>query len=111
MEKPNKEDFGLENCSTFDGEAGGWAIEGGEEAYEQACKKYEDSSKRIVKSKQSYTFTIEKYTDGASTMTRHNDGFTALELLGICSMITREVIDQQEGRIKPDIVKRNLIKD
>ena len=111
MKKPVKEDFGWENCSTFDGEPGGWTREGCEKVYDQACKEYEDLSKRIVKSKRSYTFVIEEYTDGCKVMIRHNDGFTSLELLGICSMITKEVIDQQEGIIKPDIIKRNFIED
>lgn len=109
MKKPDKKDFGWEGCSTFDGQPAGWTMEGGEEAYVEACKRYEDVSNRIVKRKRSYTFTIEEYTDGCRAMIRHNDGFTALELIGICSMISREVVDQQEGRIRPDIIKRNYI--
>ena len=104
MKKPVKEDFGY-------GDLIKWREEGGIEAYEIACKEYEDLSKRVIKSSQTYTFTIEKYEDGCRAMIRHNDGFTALELLGICSMISREIIDQQEGRIKPDIIKRNFIED
>lgn len=104
MKKPVKEDFGY-------GDIVKWREEGGLESYETACKEYEDLSKRIIKRKRTYTFTIEEYTDGCHAMIRHNDGFNALELMGICSMISREVIDQQEGRIKPDIIKRNVIKD
>ena len=39
MEKPKKEDFGWQDGDIY--EAGGWMIEGGEDAYNQAMDKYE----------------------------------------------------------------------
>lgn len=37
-----------------------------------------------------------------------NIGFNALELLGICSWNTDDIIDQLIGRIKPEIIERKV---
>lgn len=41
MRKPKLEEFGFVYCNHYELE-GGWAVEGGEEAYWQAMKRYED---------------------------------------------------------------------
>jgi hypothetical protein len=40
---------------------------------------------------------------------RTNRGFTPLELLGALDFIRNEIIQQIEGKIKPDIIQRNVI--
>ena len=41
MEKPNKEKYGWHNQDSFDDLPSGWQIEGGEEAYFEAFKKWQ----------------------------------------------------------------------
>lgn len=41
-QKPQPEQFGWHNNSGFDDEPSGWMYEGGEEAYLEALKKYQD---------------------------------------------------------------------
>ena len=41
MEKPNKEKYGWYTQCGFDDEPTGWLIEGGEEAYEEAMKRWQ----------------------------------------------------------------------
>jgi len=58
----------------------------------------------------SYTVTVGADPITAKTfMHRKNDGFTALELLGICAMISAELLEQMAGRIRPDIIKREVV--
>ena len=54
---------------------------------------------------------IIDYSDGSSVMNRTNDGFCALELLGLLSKTQKDVIEQMEGLIKPTLVNRTLIVD
>ena len=41
MEKPNKEKYGYVESTGFDSEPSGFVIEGGEEAYEEAMKRWQ----------------------------------------------------------------------
>jgi len=41
MEEPVKEKYGWHENSTFDGEPSGWQIDGGEEAYNDAVKRWQ----------------------------------------------------------------------
>lgn len=41
MKEPKREDFGWEMPAPALGEEGGWTVEGGEEAYEEAVKAYQ----------------------------------------------------------------------
>lgn len=63
-----------------------------------------------IQTKKTYTITIEQ-TAGKETMTRVNDGFAAMELLGILELTQMEIIDTIQERIKPDIIVRQAIKD
>lgn len=54
------------------------------------------------------TVTIE---DGKLNFESKNDGFGSLELLGILSWKHRDIIDQLEGKVKPDAVTRNYIEE
>lgn len=44
-------------------------------------------------------------------LSRRNEGFSAIELLGLCNLISLEIIQQLKGDIKPDIIKREVIVD
>ena len=44
MEKPDKKLYGWHDQEGFDDEPSGWMIEGGEEAYYEALKKWEEQS-------------------------------------------------------------------
>jgi len=58
---------------------------------------------------QKFTITLEHKENGEKQMSRCNDGFTPLELLGLLDFSAREIIEQMRGVIKPDIVKREII--
>jgi hypothetical protein len=61
-------------------------------------------------SKKKWTIEVITYSDKTSTMNRTNDGFTIVELLGLCELCKHEIIEQMMGRIKPTTVKRNVVK-
>lgn len=62
--------------------------------------------------KQSYTITIED-KDGTKTMTRRNDGFNAIELLGVLELAQQDILKQLKGIEEADIdfVKREVVED
>lgn len=64
--------------------------------------------KKILITK-TFTVTVHKFEDGTQEMERKNDGFEPLELIGIADFITWEVREQIMGRIKPDIIKREVV--
>lgn len=51
---------------------------------------------------------IKRKVDGHNTVIRRNDGFSALELLGLSSLATQEVVEQMKGEYKPDVVVRQV---
>jgi len=57
----------------------------------------------------SYTIKEYIYADGSMRQQRINDGYTALELLGLISFIKHDVITQIEGYKQPDTVKRLIV--
>ena len=60
--------------------------------------------------KKKYTIEIET-VEGNSLMKRTNDGFSALELLGLAELLKEDILKQARGIIEPDIVKRTVITD
>ena len=63
-------------------------------------------------SKQVYTIIIED-VDGNKKMTRRNDGFNAIELLGILELAQQDILKQMKGleEAEIDIVKREVVED
>ena len=59
------------------------------------------------------TWTIEcvYYDDDSYTMTRVNDGFNPIELIGLSQMTSVDVMEQIEGKVKPTRIKRKVITD
>lgn len=54
---------------------------------------------------------ITTFDDGSTEMMRTNDGFNPIELLGLLSFAHQDIVNQIKGEIKPDVIKRNVIKD
>lgn len=48
---------------------------------------------RKVKRTQKYTFEIIHYEDGYSVMNRTNQGFSVIEMLGICEIIKSNMLE------------------
>jgi hypothetical protein len=63
-------------------------------------------------SKQVYTITIED-KDGIKKMTRRNDGFNAIELLGLLELAQQDILIQMKGLQEDgiDVVKREVVED
>ena len=63
-------------------------------------------------SKQVYTIIIEDI-DGKKTMTRRNDGFNAIELLGLLELAQQDILKQLKGleEAEIDVVKREVVED
>jgi hypothetical protein len=63
-------------------------------------------------SKQVYTIIIEDI-DGTKTMTRRNDGFNAIELLGLLELTQQDILKQFKGleEAEIDVVKREVVED
>jgi hypothetical protein len=63
-------------------------------------------------SKQVYTIIIED-KDGVKKMTRRNDGFNAIELLGLLELAQQDILKQMKGleEAEIDIVKREVVED
>jgi hypothetical protein len=63
-------------------------------------------------SKQVYTIIIEDI-DGHKKMTRRNDGFNAIELLGLLELAQQDILIQMKGLAEDgiDIVKREVVED
>lgn len=61
--------------------------------------------------KKTYTIEMIEHEDGGTQLNRTNDGFDGIELLGLLELSQLEIIEQLKGYIKPDIIKRNIVKD
>ncbi len=58
-----------------------------------------------------YTIEFKVMSDGKTSLARRNDGFNALELLGLLDLSAREIKDQMSGLNRPDSIKRQVVKD
>lgn len=56
-----------------------------------------------------HTITLEENEQGQMVMTRKNDGFTAIELIGLFELCQLEIKQMLSGELKPDIIKREVI--
>lgn len=56
------------------------------------------------------TYTIEYIVrEKGTTLNRKADGFNPFELLGLLDLTRGEIIAQMQGKIKPDIIKREVV--
>lgn len=58
-----------------------------------------------------YTIEFKINDDGSTELSRTNDGFSPFELLGLLEMAQIEILGCLKDTIKPDIIKRQVIKD
>ena len=66
------------------------------------------TEKKVLVTK-TYTVIVEHLEDGTQNMSRRNDGFNPLELIGVADFIALEVREQIMGRLKPDTIKREVV--
>lgn len=67
-----------------------------------------EEEKKVLVTK-TYTVTVQHFDDGTQNMNRRNDGFNAIELIGLADFIALEVREQIMGRLKPDTIKREVV--
>lgn len=65
--------------------------------------------KKIIAVKK-YTVEVNVLEGGRFTMNRTNEGFEVMELLGVLEHTKNDILQQIAGGIKPEIVKRKVIK-
>lgn len=67
-------------------------------------------TERKIKSKSTYTISLVQYEDGFSSLDRTNDGFDALQLLGLIHLAQSEIINQITGKMpQPDVVNCRVV--
>lgn len=67
-------------------------------------------NKKIISTKK-WTIEVNEYSDGSSDLVRTNEGFDALELLGLADLASWDIREMIVGRIKVDAIKRQVIED
>ncbi len=58
-----------------------------------------------------FTLEVTESDDEKSQMNSRNDGFSAMEILGILEFKRDDILSQMKGLIKPDKITRNMIVD
>lgn len=67
------------------------------------------NEKKVLNTK-IYTVSVQSFEDGTQIMNSKNDGFSPLELIGVADFIAMEVREQIMGKLKYDIVKREVLR-
>ncbi len=80
----------------------GWDINQDAKAHRRAAEK------RIVKTKK-YTIKLEMADDGTSRLTRTNDGFNVMELIGVLTSINHELIGPNLPNLEFEKVTRRIV--
>lgn len=75
----------------------------------QSAKYTPRKNKSVIKEK-NYTIKTIEFSDGTSSMHRICDGYGPYELLGLLEFTKLEIMAQINGSIKPDFVKREVVK-
>jgi 7,8-dihydro-6-hydroxymethylpterin-pyrophosphokinase len=68
------------------------------------------SNKKKIVSTSIYHIEQLKYEDGSIHLNRTCEGFTPLELIGMLELTLREVIEQMQGKYRPDVITRKYVK-
>ena len=69
------------------------------------------NNEKTIINKQQWIVEHITYSDGTTELTRTNDGFGALELLGLIEISKDDVIDQIRGKVTPDIINRKFVEN
>lgn len=72
---------------------------------------FREKEEKVVTRRQTYTIHMEHYDDGTTQMFRSNDGFNAIELLGICELTQSDIVDQLRGKVQVDKVVRTVVEN
>ena len=67
------------------------------------------NNKQII-SKRKWIVEFITYDDQSTELKRTCEGFNAFELMGVLELSKDDIINQIKGNIKPDIIKRKVIK-
>lgn len=62
-----------------------------------------------IKEKKIYTIEVNEHEDGSQSMCRTNDGFQAIELLGLLDLTRMEIGEQIRGAFRPDFIERKVV--
>ena len=68
------------------------------------------SNDKQVISKRKWTIEHITFNDGSTALSRTNDGFNAFELMGLLALSKDDIINQMKGNVKPEVIKRKVIK-
>jgi hypothetical protein len=69
-----------------------------------------EEEKKIIKTKV-YTLTVDIANDGTSRLTRLNDGFNTIELIGLCTQVLHDLCSPNLPKMEFNEVKRQIVKD
>lgn len=72
----------------------------------------EKKRRKILKVKK-YTIEVTEFDDDKQQISRTNDGFSALELMGVLAHCHHSVSLLLAGKVfpEPEVIKRNIVKD
>jgi hypothetical protein len=80
----------------------GWDIEQDAKAHRRAAEK------RILKTKK-YTIKLEMADDGTFRLTRTNDGFNVMEMIGLLTSILHELLGPNLPNLEFEKVTRRIV--
>jgi hypothetical protein len=67
-----------------------------------------DTEKKIIKTKV-YTLKVEVADDGTQRLTRTNDGFNTLELIGLMSSVLLDLVSPNLPKLEFEKVTRRIV--
>lgn len=71
------------------------------------------TQEKVILNEKTYTVRLIHFSDGSVQLRRTNDGFNAIELLGILNLTSHENVDYLTGKVELNIdeIKREVVKD
>lgn len=60
--------------------------------------------------KKEYIVKLTQDENGKVTLSRYNDGFNILEMIGMLQMSILELQQTWQGNLKPDVIERKVVK-
>ena len=80
----------------------GWDMEQDAKSHRQ------QDEKKIIKTKK-YSIKMEMATDGTSRLTRTNDGFNVMEIIGVLTSILHELMGPNLPNLEFEMVTRRIV--
>lgn len=73
-------------------------------------KKADEETRRALPERiRTYTLSVKQDSKGLLGISKRCDGFTPIELLGLLSWAYADILEQMNGHVQPDIVKREFV--